>query len=188
MIELIYPIESAKVLGPQEPGGEWVPIVEQNGLVVAQGQREWVHTSPERPVHPVVHLFVVDRYSRWYLQHRGPEVESNPGLWDISVGGHVGYGELYEEALYREAAEELALYDFNPQYVDTYLYASESCRELVNVYAAIGSFSANPDNFEVDEGRWWTMDEIKEAFGTGVFTDNFEMEYRKYRKKILSML
>ena len=188
MVELIYSPYPAELEGSGTAVSEMLPIVEPNGMVVARASREHCHNSPAKPLHPVIHLYLVDRYSKWYLQHRGQEVSSFPGMWDVSVGGHVGYGELFEEALYRESSEELSLYDFTPKYIDNYLYESKDQRELVNVYAAIGVFDLHPDNFEVQEGRWWTMEEIQESLGRGIFTPVFESEYRKYRECILAML
>lgn len=188
MIELVYPLDPAPLAGPAAAASEMLPIVEVNGMVVGRSSREWCHCSEEKPLHPVVHLYVVDRFSRWYLQHRGPQVGTFPGKWDMAAGGHVGYGEMYEEALYREAGEELSLFDFTPQYLDNYLCDFEDQSELVNVYAAIGAFDPHPDNFEVQEGRWWTMEEIEASLGTGVLTPTFESEYKTYRERILAML
>lgn len=188
MVELVYPLNPAGLVGPNAAASQTLPVVEPNGMVVARAGREYCHISPERLLHPVVHLYVVDRFSRWYLQHRGAGVQTFPGKWDMAVGGHVGYGEMYEEALYREAAEELSLYDFTPQYLDNYLFETQNQRELVNVYATIGAFNPQPDNFEVQEGRWWTMEEIEESLGKGTFTPVLESEYRKYRERILAML
>ena len=33
------------------------------------------------------------------------------------------------------------------------------------------------DPAEVDEGRFWSREEIEENLGTGLFTPNFEYEY-----------
>ena len=39
------------------------------------------------------------------------------------------------------------------------------------------AFTPAPD--EVDEGRFWTLDDIEAGIGTGIFTPNFEQEYRR---------
>jgi hypothetical protein len=36
-----------------------------------------------------------------------------------------------------------------------------------------------PDPVEVDEGKFWPLDEIKNAIGKEVLTPNFEMEFEK---------
>ena len=196
MIELVYPLEPVPLIGPQADASETVPIVDENGLVIARAAREYCHrpgdtAQPEGEpllLHPVVHLQIVDRYSRLFLQHRSSNKETYPGRWDTAVGGHVSYGEYYEEALFREAGEELGLYDFNPQYMDNYIAGDELDREMVGMYVTVGSFDLHPENYEVSEGRYWTLEQIEANLGKDVFTPEFENEYRIYKDKILALL
>ena len=111
-----------------------------------------------------------------------------PGKWDTAVGGHVSYGETIYEALHRESAEELGLTDFNPIYIETYLFESEIEKEMVNIFAAVGTYDLKPDQDEVDEGRWWPIEEIDANLGKGVFTPNFESEYQMIRSSLLALL
>ena len=53
-----------------------------------------------------VNLLLADPAGRVLLQRRPANAE-NGGRWDKSVGGHVGAGETFEEAMVREAGEEL---------------------------------------------------------------------------------
>ena len=114
MMELLYPIETAPVIGEKASLNEMLPVVDRAGVVYAQSARTNCH-NPENPLlHPVVHLEIVDRFSRFYLQRRSANKEKYPLRWDIAVGGHVTYGESFEEALYRESWEELKFSKFNP--------------------------------------------------------------------------
>ena len=195
MLELIYPYDlaplvpapTADTISSSKVVCEYFPVVEPSGLVVGRSSRQYCH-SGQKPLHPVVHLHIIDRYSRLYLQKRSMKKEIQPGKWDTAVGGHVAYGESILEALYRESSEELGLTDFNPIYVESYLFESEIEREMVNVFAAVGSYQLTPDQDEVDEGRWWPLDEVDENLGKGVFTPNFESEYRMIRSDLLALL
>ena len=111
-----------------------------------------------------------------------------PGKWDTAVGGHVSYGESIYEALHRESSEELGLTDFNPIYLETYLFESEIEKEMVNIFAAVGSYELHPDQDEVDEGRWWPVEEIDANLGKAIFTPNFESEYTMIRSSLLALL
>lgn len=198
MLELIYPSEPAPVIPPRrfcdvgqniaEPVcKEIFPVVEPSGIVVGMAARTYCH-SGAKVLHPVVHLHIMDRFSRLYLQKRSMKKDIQPGKWDTVVGGHVDYGESIHEALFREASEEIGLKDFNPIYVGSYVFESEIEKELVNVFAAIGSFSLSPDLDEVDEVRFWEMKEIEESLGKSVFTPNFEEEFSRIRGTLLSLL
>ena len=194
-MELIYQYDIAPVIpaptadSPVVPdsGIEFFPIVEPNGLVVARAAREYCH-SGAKPLHPVVHLHIIDRFSRIYLQKRPMSKKIQPGKWDTAVGGHVSYGEGIVEAVYREASEELGFTEFNPIWLETYLFESEIEKEMVNIFAVVGSYDLHPDLEEVDEGRWWKLEDIDASLGKGVFTPNFESEFTMIRKSLLALL
>lgn len=196
MFELIYPVEPAPVLprpSAERPGqrvlsgGEAVPVVEPNGLVIGQADRRTVHDG-SKLLHPVVHLHIVDRFGRLYLQKRSPSKDLLPGKWDTAVGGHVDYGESLETALLREAGEELGFREFNPVYLKSYVWESRHERELVNVFATVGNFDIRPDSPEVSEGRYWEMDEIEAKTGMNLFTPNFVQEFQDIRDTLLALL
>ncbi len=195
MFELIYPVDPAPILPALTAGsprdgrldGEIFPVVEESGLVVGRASRSYCHGG-SRLLHPVVHLHIIDREERIYLQKRSMKKDIQPGKWDTAVGGHVGYGESLVEALLRESMEELHLTRFNPVYIGTYPYDSDRERELVNIFAAVGSFDIRPDLDEVTDGRFWTIAEIDAAMGKNILTPNFEMEFGRIRNKLLALL
>ena len=195
MVELIYPYEMAPVVptptagskAVMAHGSEWFPIVLPSGMVVGRSTREYCHGG-SKPLHPVIHIHIIDRFSRIYLQKRSMRKDIQPGKWDTAVGGHVSYGESLIEAVYREASEELGFTEFNPIYLETYEFESSVEREMVNVFAAVGSYELHPDLDEVDEGRWWELADIDANIGKGIFTPKFESEFQMIRKSLLALL
>lgn len=189
MIDLIYPARTAPVVrgSLKASACEMLPIVDEHGNVTAQASRKYCHGG-SKLLHPVVHLHVVSRDARIYLQQRSATKDLLPLRWDTAVGGHVTYGEYILEALYREAGEELGLSDFNPCFLTAYVFESESEKELVNVFAAVGEYELKPDGEEVIDGRYWSQNEIASTIGKGVLTPNFEQEYLRIQKSIQSLL
>lgn len=195
MIELIYPYETDLPVIPQKtvdqldvPSScEYLPVVEPNGLVVGKSPRDFCH-SGAKPLHPVIHIHIIDRFSRIYLQKRPMTKDIQPGKWDTAVGGHVSFGENFHEAAFREAFEELRLEEFNPIHIETYQFESEIEKELVCIFAVVGYYDLRPDPEEVADGRWWPVEEIDTNLGKGIFTPNFESEYRMIRSSLLALL
>lgn len=189
MTDLLYPSEPAPLL----PGSgtvraaELLPIVDDCGNVIAQASRQFCHAGT-KPLHPVVHLHIINRNGDIYLQKRASNKMVCPNMWDTAVGGHISYGEQVLEALFREAGEELRFYDFNPICVDTYVFESRIERELINVFAAVGDFNPVPDLYEVADGRYWSPKEIKAASGRGILTPNFESEYKRIKSALEALL
>lgn len=182
------PLPSADNPGDRpRPTGEMVPVVEENGLVIGQATRQSVHDG-SKLMHPVIHLHIINREGCLYIQKRSMKKDLLPGRWDTAVGGHVDYGETLEEALYREASEELGFRDFNPIFLKSYIWESAREKELVSVFATVGNFILKPDNDEVTEGRYWKMSEIESNLGRGLFTPNFEQEFKSIKDTLLALL
>ena len=156
---------------------EIFPVVDENGTTVGKATRGECH-SGSKLLHPVVHLHLFDSSGRIYLQQRPLWKDIQPGKWDTAVGGHIDYGETVDTALRRETQEELGLTGLSVEFLLKYVFESERERELVHVFRATYDGDVRPSD-ELDGGRFWSLDELQEAFGNGVFTPNFEQEYLK---------
>ena len=158
----------------QDNASELFPVVDPRGAVVGRATRGECHGG-SMLLHPVVHLHVFDAAGRLYLQRRPLWKDIQPGRWDTAVGGHVAWGETIDEALRREAREELGIEGFEAEHVVTYLFRSEREQELVHVFRTRYDAPIRPSD-ELDGGRFWSVDEIRRVMGRGVLTPNFEGE------------
>ena len=158
---------------------ERFPLVDDEGNVLGAATRGQCHDG-SRLLHPVVHLHVFNSRGEVYLQKRPSWKDIQPDKWDTSVGGHMDYGETPAEALRREAGEELGITDFCPEYVGKYVFDSRRERELVYVNRTVYDKEIRPSADELAGGRFWSIDEIRQAIGQGVLTPNFESEFTRF--------
>ncbi len=156
---------------------EIFPLVDDAGAVIGKATRGECH-SGSKLLHPVVHLHVFNAAGELYLQKRPDWKDIQPGRWDTAVGGHVDYRERGEDALRREAREELGLADIEPQSLLQYVFESDREKEYVNVFSTVYDGEIRPTD-ELDGGRFWPIPEIKAALGQGIFTPNFEQEFMR---------
>lgn len=163
----------------QKEGRELVPLVDELGNVIGKATRSECHGG-SRWLHPVVHLHVFNDRGDLYLQKRPEWKDIQPGKWDTAVGGHVDYGETIDEALRREVCEELGITDFVAEPLGMYVFDSKCERELVYVHKTVYCGAVRPSETELDGGRFWTLQEIREAIGQGILTPNFESEFLRF--------
>ena len=162
----------------QDNNQEIFPLVDADGNVIGSATRGECHNGSYL-LHPVVHLHVFNSQGELYLQKRPEWKDIQPGKWDTAVGGHVDFGESPREALNREVREELGITDFEPVFVDKYVFESRRERELVYVNRTTYDGPVCPSQDELAGGRFWTMQEIKDAIGHDILTPNFESEFHR---------
>jgi hypothetical protein len=87
-----------------DPAEEVLNVYDHQGHVVDAWPRRAAKASGLAV--GAVNALVLNERGAVLLQRR-PEDKENGGLWDKSVGGHVGAGEDFDTTLRREAGEEL---------------------------------------------------------------------------------
>ena len=162
---------------PHDNSAELFPVVDEKGNVIGNATRGKCHDG-SKLLHPVVHLHLFNTDGDLYLQRRPRWKDIQPGKWDTAVGGHVDYGESVAGALLREAREELGVDATGAEPLEPYVFESDRERELINPFRLVAAIEPHPTD-ELDGGRWWSRDEILFSMGRGVFTPNFESEYRR---------
>lgn len=155
---------------------EWVPLVDEQGKVTGQAPRSQVHNG-SKLLHPVVHLHVLNKNGSVLLQKRPMDKLIQPGKWDTAVGGHISAGETLEQALRKEAFEEIGLKEFSAKLQKVYKWESEVEAELVYMFTTYDYKNIGIQSDEVEELKFWTTKQLENNFGKNVFTPNFELEF-----------
>lgn len=158
---------------------EILEIVDSEGKTLGTALRSEIHGNPSL-VHKVVHVLVFNSAGALLLQRRSMNKDVAPGRWDTSVGGHVSPGEDLVTGAQREMEEELGVLPDKLKFLYSYVHSNPYETELVFTYSCIhnGPFSFNRE--EIDEVKFWNIEEIKNAMGKGILSDNFESEIMKY--------
>lgn len=157
---------------------EFVAVIDEEGKVLKKVLRSEVHNGSHL-LHPVVHMHILRKDKSILLQKRPDNKEIQPGKWDTSVGGHVNFGEDIDKALKREAEEETGLKEFKAIPVNQYTWKSEIESERVFMFVCFVDDTVRfKTSDEVAELRWWAQKDIRKKLGTGIFTPNFEHEFK----------
>ncbi len=162
---------------------EYFAEVDEDGKIIGKISRTTAHEGSKR-LHPVIHVHVFNSKGELLLQKRSPTKKIQPGKWDTAVGGHIKFGENIEDAIKRETFEEINIKDVKVDFLTRYVWQSEIEKELVFVYITVFDDINFMPNDEVEEVKFWKINEIKKNLGKGVLTPNFEFEFQKIISKI----
>ena len=160
---------------------ELLDIVDRLGRVIGQAPRLVCHGDPSL-IHQAVHVQVFDREGRLFLQKRSAAKDIQPGKWDSSVGGHLQLGEAPLQGAHRELAEELGVRALRLEKAYEYFWESPVETELVRTFVTLHEGPFQLQASEIDEGRFWTLDEIEAALPTGIATPQFAFEFPRLRE------
>lgn len=166
---------------------EIFPLVDGSGNVIGKATRSECHNG-SMLLHPVVHLHIFNDKGELFLQKRSSKKEIFPDLWDSAVGGHIDLGETPLQAVVREAREELGLSDLDIIYLTRHIIETHYEREFTYCFYAVTKQKPQPDMDEVSDGRFWTIDEVRQHIGTGIFTPNFEFDFSSFLSEGLDKL
>ncbi len=159
---------------------EYFDVIDDSCKIIGKAKRVECHNDKSL-AHRVVHVLVFNSKGELFLQKRSMDKDIQPGKWDTSVGGHLNLGEDFEQAVCRELEEELGLTENVRHLYDYWMYSTVET-EYVRTYLCVYDGEINFDPVEIDDGRFWSIAEIEENLGTGIFTPNFEQEYGKWKQ------
>lgn len=173
------PSNKERTMPVYEPD-ELFDLVDTTGNVIGQAPRRRCHGDPSLR-HQAVHVLVFDQSGRLFLQKRSMTKDTSPGLWDTSVGGHFHPGEKPLEAARREFNEELGVEAGDLRHAYSYEWSNSFETERITAFVTLhnGPFILPPE--EIEEGRFWTMEQIEAGLARGPFTPQFKQEFARIK-------
>lgn len=151
-------------------------VFDESGVMIGTALRSECHGNPAL-IHRTAHVVVYHPDGRILLQKRSADKDVQPGKWDTAVGGHVMPGEDYETAARREMAEELGLSgDFELKHIFDSKIRNSIESEDVRVFAITSAGPFEPQEEEIDELRFWSETELRNAENRKNFTPNLIVE------------
>lgn len=189
---------TAQVYTSYNQGGELLEVVNENGVSTGRpATRKEVH---ERGLwHRAIIVAIINNENKILIQKRASTKEKFPGLWDLSVAGHIPFGadsmscaavEIMEEIGYMlpkktEVRDFRFMSSFRNQLPlsDTFIENQFYDFFIYNLDLPLEEFHAQPE--EVSEVRYATIYEIKEMAKQGLFhprTEWIDVLYRYIAK------
>jgi isopentenyldiphosphate isomerase len=173
---IIYEILRVQIIRTKLTREEWWPIVTDQGKIIGSIQHLTSLNDENKYMHPIVRVFMIDK-GMVLLQKRSSESLFYPGLWDTAISNHVKMGETIEQCIDRTAEERYSMNNFKYMYLANYTLELEKENHYAFLFVSCqqADFKFNPTF--TDQLKWWTQQQIEEDLETGIFTDNFKVEY-----------
>jgi len=145
---------------------ELLTEVDGNNVVIGPIQRGVAHNSPNK-IYRTIYVVVKDKNSKILLQKRSSTKDLYPGCWDLSVGGHVIYGDSYTGTAVKELEEELGIITSAKELklVGEVLVKLPMSNEFFRVfdYELKSQDNIRFETNEVSKTMWMSIEQIKES-------------------------
>ncbi len=140
---------------------ELLDIVDEQDQVIGSAARSRCNNDPSL-IHRAAYMLIFNARGDLFLHKRSQTKDNFPGMWSISVAGHVPKGETYEATMRREMEEEIGtVLEF--RFLDKILLRHVKENEFSAIFRAEseGPFRLNPD--EIQEGRFFRLHTIRDG-------------------------
>lgn len=135
-------------------------VVDDNDAIVGYKTRYECHHDPSL-LHRTVGAVIFNDKGELLLQKRSMTKDMDPGLWGISVAGHVTKGQTDDESISREMKEELGVHA-PLTFITKFITRDPRESERAVIYKGIynGPFTPHPQ--EISELRFFDLPKLRE--------------------------
>ena len=173
---IIYEILRVQIIRGKLVREEWWPIVSDQGKIIGSIQYLTSLLDEKKYMHPIVRVLLLER-NMIFLQKRSSEDLIFPGLWDTAISNHVRMGENIEQCIDRTVYEHSILNKFKYMYLANYTHETKNELHYAFLFVSCQLAELNPNSTFVENTKWWTQQQIEENLQTGIFSDNFKIEF-----------
>lgn len=138
---------------------EILDIVDEYDRVVGTATRRECNSNPDL-IHRAAYVLIFNSEGKLFLHKRSQTKDTCPGMWSVSVAGHVGSGQSYGETIVREMKEEIGVV-LKVEFLDKFLLRHVNENEYSAIFKGYseGPFDLNP--LEIENGDFFGMEEIR---------------------------
>jgi hypothetical protein len=163
---------------------EWLPIVDEMGIVHGKIASSISKPSGNKYLHPVIRISLIYN-GMLFLREKIALNADNMTELDCPFETHLKYKETLEEGVIRAFEENGGTRNLPSRYLLRYVFKNIETNRLIYLYISnIQDINELPSDF--NKGKWWTRKQIKENLGKGFFSSCFEKEFELLNNTILS--
>lgn len=173
---VVYEMLRVKLIRSKLIKEEWWPIVSNQGKIVGSIHYLTSLQDEKKYLHPVVRVLLIED-AMILLEKKSSEDLFYPGLWDNTISSHARMGETIERCVERTAEERYSITDFKYMHLANYTLEVEQEKQYVFLFVCCQQYEFKLNSNSDNHLKWWTHQQIEENLETGIFTDNFKIEF-----------
>ena len=162
----------------------WLPVLNDNGVVVGCVARQVAVKSNTKYFYPIVRVAVVYK-GMLYLVNRKPQTLNATQAVDYPFCSYVIFKHSIENTVKRLTSSIKSKKDTAPRFQLRYTFENEQVKHQVNLFVLRIKDEEEFKRIKTTEGKLWTVAQIKENLGTGLFSDHFEEEFEYLNNTVL---
>jgi len=163
---------------------EWLPVLNENGKVIGRIARSISIASMRKFYHPVVRIVLLHK-GMLFLAKRSEEEIVSPEKLDYPFKQYVKYKQSLEDTASEVIQPYIESNAVNPRFMVRYTFEDSVVKHLVAVFVV----NIPSEDFFIQEnmpkGKLWTVKQIEENIGKGLFSDYFEQEFSYLKNTVL---
>lgn len=157
-----------------DPQDELLCLVDDEDNIVGKVTRKDCHTKKLR--HRTAGAFVFNKNWELFITKRSDTKDMEPSLWSLSSGGHVEYGDSYEETAKRELEEELGIQE-TPIFIEKFLNNLEDELEMSVQYYVVTDQNPRINEEEIKQGKFVNFKELEKILKEEKFSEDIKYQY-----------
>eukprot|EP01083_Nonionella_stella_P068528 182058_1 len=110
--------------------------------------------------HQATYIFVMNHKRELYVQKRTPNKDYCPGFYDVTAGGVLQSGEIYEQNAYRELSEEYGIKGVKLEHHQTFLFEDERVNCFGDIWSCCYDGDITPQPEEVESVEMMSISEV----------------------------
>lgn len=173
---MVYEMLRVQIVRAKLLKEEWWPIVSEQGKIVGSIQHLTSLSDENKYIHPVVRVMLIDK-GRVLLQKRTSDDTAHSGMWDTAISNHVKVGENIEQCVDRTAKERYSLEGLKYMHLSNYTLEVSNEFHYAFLFVSCQLMDFTPNLKFIDQTKWWTQQQIEDNLDSGIFTENFKIEY-----------
>lgn len=162
----------------------WLPVLDAKEKVVGCIARSVSRTVRKKYFHPIVRVALMYD-GMLYLERRPREDYVFAELLDYPFEKYVLFRHSLDDTVKYSLGERGKILDRTPRYLIKYVYENEKVKHLVSLYVLNVGTEEQLDLCKRKGGKLWTVKQIEENLGKGVFSGYFEAEFPYLQNTVL---